>query len=394
MFFITLISARLLSQYEFGLYSFIRSTVIYGDSLATNTYGLILLRNTSSEKHNPSIVEQFIVSSLAVGAAYVLLISILGCTLFYLQQSSFNPGNIAVINIYIIGSLMLLFSVESSFLNSALIGLHVYNVLALIGIFNIAVMVPVSIYLVSMYSLRGALLSVSIFFLLDFAIKLYSLANFGYIRFRKIDFGIYKKKAVLCVKESIPLIGGVIVNGGAFWLGRLILLSRPGGPESIAIFDVSFQWLSLLMLISNSIISVIYSKMSRDPNRLANNVNHNRDLLLLLSVTGIMALCSILLSKNILLIYGEKYLDGTNVFLWMCVASIFFTGALFHNRVMLVRKRSKYLLYSSLVSGISMHMVYYIVGYTSVGMAISVCAYYFSNMMFYMALEYKYACSS
>lgn len=383
MFLVNIFTARLVSINDFGAFSLVRSTIIFMESLVSNTFGLAVTRKSALGLADPKKIKTLFISSASVVMSFAALVAvaILVTTSFVNLQERSIPISDGIIEV---GIFVLLSVSMATLTQNQVIGMGRYKDVAF-GALVATTISSITIFLTrNNYSIYWALIVIAIYYVT--AVSYYWIVVFRGYMSETVKWFDVKREVLSGLLEARWLMLGVAVNGGAFWLGRILLLNSENGLFDAAMFDAAFQILSFIMLFSNSVYSAIFPKMvRREMESGSPSVGCSIDVL---KVTLLLVLALIVLvwlfSEQFLGLYGPEYAPAEPVLKILAFSGLSFTAALHFNRLMVAREQRHHLAAAAVLGAGSMHLCYYLLGYDANGLSVGVNVYYCSGLIYYM----------
>jgi len=387
MFLTNIIAARILSQETFGEFSMIRNTISMIEGIISGTFGSPTVKRvaeiSNDNKQNlTTVIKSIFILNLLISiilASLILILSPYIVKTFFIGKEGMMQG------LYI-GSVILVTTTLSGFIQNIFIGLEEYNKLAKSSIYASLVSFPLILILINYFELYGALWGVALYFFFDFLIKYLQLKRIGIFSNNSIDFSIVLQESKKLLLFSYPLLGSIVLTSISFWYARVIIVESDGfGP--IAIFDAAFQWLSIIMLITGATTSVVLPILSKI-NLTKDLKEYKKTILINISVNLIIssffAFIFSFFSKEIMSIYGENYIEGYKVLVILSVTAIFFSLSSIMNKIYISLGYTKEILYIVSFSAISMlFLLKSNLLYSTIGLAYAFLYFYILNFLLY-----------
>ncbi len=392
MFLINIVVARTLDPNIYGIFATARNTISMVEGITSASIGPTGTKNIAyAVKENPEKLPLIVTSLflLNIFIALSLAVFIIIITPWIVQKIYFESAVLE--RALYIGSFILISSSLASVVQNTLIGFEKFKQMTFTSAISATVTIPVAYILIENFSLYGALSAIAFYALIDFSIKYsYLHKNLTQISLSLRIKEIYKKSKYL-IGFSTPIIVSLIISSLVFWSARAILINQKGDFTEIALFDASFQWLSIIMIITSSSTNVILPMLSNKKYKMGSTPEKilKYGVLVNILISSIIAFIFIIFSKNIMSLYGEHYVSGTRFLSVLSLSSIPYSLALILNRYMISRDKSINLLYASIVSSPTLFILLYYFDITGVGLAWGVFGYYLSSVFYYLLALYS-----
>ena len=353
MFFITIMISRLLGKEIFGQMSLIRgfiSTLEIYIAMGINHTTTKAIAEVKDSNYNSVINNSFFIilfNLLIVATVMLFFIDDIAISIFKTDDADFIFA--------LKSSLVLLFFASFvNLLNSIFTGLESYLILAKSSLYSSLLSLPIAIYLIKTFQLIGSVYAVSSFFIIHSFLMIYYIRkiiiNFVLeFSFKKISF----EERWKMIRFSFPLFFSIILTGGLPWYSKTLLISSSGDSfGEVALFESSFQWLMIIIIITSSISNISLSKFSK-----LFSDNNNQDLKKMLKlnimINFTISILSILIisfySEYIMELYGEGYRENSNNLIFLLFASIPLTANGVLIRFFVSVNKNWYNLYGSLL---------------------------------------------
>lgn len=387
-----ILAARILTVNDFGQYSTIRNSIMLLNVLISGSISSGSTKIISNSINTNNIKLKII--SLFTSTIFV-------CFLFIIILLFFKNNIIQLffLNEYklltsIYASCLLLVSVSiSTLFQSITIGLELYKQIAIINLIISIISIPIIYYLTTNFGINGAIYGISIYFIVDLVFNCIII----YKKIKNSNFLFEIKSLLKEINYLYKYFGvffiGVIINAFSFWYSRIMVINHTNTFEKIAIFDASYQWLSVIMIITGATTSVALPMLSKIVNFGEREYklkvfNINLIVNILISIT--LAFVIGVFSEEILYIYGEKYIEGKTTLRYLCIMSILFTIATVYHRYIVSINKIVHIISASIIGTILLFFVLFISDFSCEGLTLSYCAYYGSNIIFYIIIKEIY----
>ena len=357
MFLTNIIAARILSQEIFGQFMMIRNTISMIETIITGSFSAPIIKRVAEVSSSSNKTKLLHIVSVLFTVNLIIAISFSLIFVYltpFLVKYFFLNSTFLIYGFYI-GSILLISTIASSLMQSFLIGMEEYRKIAVSGLFSSLISFPFSVFFIYIFGLYGTISGVVLYFTIDFIIK------YGQLKKLNLSPKVYYK-CFLIVEEGINLFNrskylflSLIITSSGFWYARVMVISRTGDFENIAIFDAAFQWLSIIMIITGATTSVALPMISKSirTNTVKKKVFYvNLWVNLLISLS--IACLFIVFSKSIMSLYGENYIKGQTALMILSITSIFFTFSSLYSKWLISHDSTKIIVVSNFISLLSL----------------------------------------
>lgn len=389
MFLANIFAARMLSQEAFGQFTMIRNTISSIEGLISGTLGSTVIKQVAQSSHEEKENLPYILSTifiLNIIIAFIISIFIFFGADFIVEKFLLNNTNL--ITALYIGIIILITTSFSTLIQNILVGFEEFKKLATLSIITSTLSIPIIFLFIYFFGLYGGLFGVSFYFGIDFFIKYFYYKKLNHkTKFEMKKFKVQSKNFLLF---STPLFFTMLINLYSFWYIRILVVNNTNNFEKIAIFDAAYQWLTIIMIITGATTNVALSMLSKK------DKNHSKvfylNIIINFIISFIFAMVFIILSKNIMSIYGTNYESGYYVLIILSISSIFFTLSAIYNRYFISIGKSNYILISVFLSSLSMFIFYKYNFFndTLFNLAYSFLIFYIINFLIYVILKTFY----
>jgi O-antigen/teichoic acid export membrane protein len=297
-FVIMLYAAKLLTQQDFGRFSFALSISFIGVILADLGINMFLIKEISRDKKSASKLfsNALIVKSVLSVLAFMVMASILNI----LQYSVETMRIVLIILSFIIISTFteLFYSIFRSFEKMG------YD--AFLKILRMILLAIMSLFV--LFSGYGILAFSYVFVFTELVIVFFA-AFFALNKFIRFEFEIDWQFIKSMLKRSLPFGMAFIFGTVYFYIGS-VMLSKISGEESVAVFSAAYNIALALLFIPTVYTSAIYPVLSRYFMKSKENVRllYERSFKYLYILGLPISVGSFLLSERIIhFLYGSKY---------------------------------------------------------------------------------------
>jgi len=385
MFMANIVVARVLPQEVFGQFTIIRSTISSIEGLLSGALASPIIKKISETANESTDRVNFVASTLFFTNISIAII--LALMIYFLSPiivESFFIAKSELIFGLKIGSFLIIATSLSNIMQSMLIGLEEFKKIAFAGIVASLISFPLVVALIIFFGFYGAIWGVVIYFISDFACKYYLLRKYLSFSFTH-NITSMSQKGIKLLKSSSPLFLSVVIATISFWYARVIVVQETNSFEDIAIFDAAFQWLTIIMTITGATTSIVLPMLSKKSNAHDIKKIFIINFLVNLCISILIALFFIFFSKEIMSIYGPKYLQGYSTLVVLAITSVFFTLATLFNRYMVARNRNWVIFFTTLLSGITLFSyLMFSINMNAYTLAISVFLYYLTSTILYL----------
>jgi O-antigen/teichoic acid export membrane protein len=390
MFSANIFIARYLTQDLFGQYTMLRNAINTISNIINLSIGPNVIKEIAMRKSGkPSDLMNFVSSLYILITAIFLIIGLIVLASNKYILYYFFLDNRALSKALNLSLLIFLGSVFSYITQCILIGLEEFIRLANRSLIASTASIPIILILLYQFDLLGAILGISLYFILDFIVK------FSWLKKSEIRFNFFKLKGSVVWNNfrelgsvSFIIMLSLIITMLSFWFSRIIILKATSTFSQIAIFDAAYQWLTIIMVITGSTSSVALTSFSKnfefkDSDNQFRLLRINILINILLSV--MIAMVFIAFSKTILSFYGEEYIKGYKVLVILSITSILFTISSVLNKYLLSRNKVIYILLTTLFSSFSLFII--VINTKNIlGLAWSFFAFYLTSVLTYVLI--------
>lgn len=352
MLIISIFVSRYTNKEIFGQYMLIRSTISTFEliSLFGMNQTSIKFIAQNNNKNNIGILEITLTNILYI----TLFSSMLFSSMIFIYSNTivnyfFNSSDYILILSVKYSGLLLFFSMISVILSSILNGFEKYKDLAITNLLAISLFVVPTFYLIFNFQLVGGIIGVIIFFLFSSVFKAYKIFTHMKDNKIKINYRINIKSIFNMIKFTLPVFFSIVLIIPIFWYSKTLLMNYNNDAfNEIAVFEASYQWLTIILVITGAVTNVSLALFSK----LINNDDLIKALFLNLfiniSISILLSIIFIYFSKYLLLIYGEEYND-TYLLKLLLISSIPFTAYSIINRFFISVNKIWYNFYLSIL---------------------------------------------
>lgn len=349
MLIVSIIIARYLGKESFGQYSLIRNTISTFEIYTNFGLAPTATKSISENKLNDNLIlSNTIKSILFITIVVTLILSLfIYVTSDVISLNYFKDESLSLM--LKCGILILIGSSILSITSSILVGFEIYKSILKTTIYSSLVSLPIFFYLILQYKLIGSLIAIGIYFLID------SFFKFLYIKKYLLDYNIHfiKKETIYSIlKFSFPLFLSALFMLPAIWYSKILLLKLGFTYLDIASFEASFQWLTIIIIVTGAVTNIslpIFSTLFKNSTRkeLTNALILNLSINLLISL--LMTIIIIFMAKYIMMLYGNDFLDDNILLIILTISSIFMSLIGVLNKFLISINKRWYILFISII---------------------------------------------
>lgn len=321
-----IVVARMLEKSEYGELGVVQQTIVMLGAFAGFGLGITATKHVAQYKDdNPERAGRIISLILLFGLFNSALLSVL----LFLLAPWLATNVLASFEIVVplkIGSLILAFSAINGVLIGVLSGFEAFKSIAkinaLAGLLSFPAFVLGAYYADVIGCIWALVFSFSLTACLN-ALWLHKELKKWNIR---LQFKNCMSEFSIIGRFSLPAALGGLLVGPVNWATSAIVVNAENGYEEMAIYNAANQWFNLLIFVPNIIGNVILPILSEKAGKGFNESSKKAlkyTIFLNLAVVVPMIFVGGLLSKNIMGVYGESYIEG-----WSTLIVVFATVAL------------------------------------------------------------------
>jgi len=375
----SIVLARLLGQTAYGEFGIITSTVLLFATFAGIGLGITGTKYLAEYRQDELIAGQIIGILLFVSLLFgILLASSIYLMADFLSVNALNAPNLS--SELKVGSYFILFIVLFNVQVGVLTGFECFRALAVISALEGVFLLSFSWLGATLYGLNGAVWGFGL------ASALVCIPCLGYSLYYCRDAGIPIRLSFGRFEYSIffdfgfPALVVLILPQIFTWLTRIVLAYQPDGYSELGLLNVGFAWSALILFIPRQIskpaLPILTNLYATDD---MSEYRHILNLYIVFSlgVTLLLVLPIMLLSKNIMNMYGSEFIESWIVLVLM-VAAFGFGAITITFRDLIASQGSMWLqAYHAMVWGIVLVALTYIMRtWGAQGTAISFCVAY------------------
>lgn len=385
MFVLNIYIIRLLGKEDYGRFVMIRSTSNLIEGVISGAIGPISIAEIAKDKTKETIFRILKVNILLLILVMILL------SIFYeyiAGQIRFENSEVSLI-IFIGG--LLIATKFYTFIQDVYIGLEKYKDMLYSTIGSVLICGPIAFWLVSNFGLFGAIGSVVTLFLINSIFRIILFSRYSLVTTSNktsVDF------FSIFLKSGFNLLIGVMVSNISFWFARTLLVSEKNGLQEIANFDASFQFLTIVMIVTGATTSVLLPLISKKTdNKKARSVLLKTSLLINIFIVLVISFVFYIAGEYILQLLGEGYSSDENFILLMLmmVVGFFFTiNSVFHKVIIAMRLNKFVLLANVIASLIMLSFLKWCQDVTSLSLSYSFILYYLVSAIIYLIVYIQF----
>jgi O-antigen/teichoic acid export membrane protein len=348
IFIVNIVAARILPQEIFGQFMFLRSTISMADGVISASFGNITVKKTSEYQTENFKLKQYLISLFFVNISLILVL-MLGVFIFSDELIYYFFLNNTTLKEPLFISLFILFtSILASLAEKVNIGLSNYKEMAVLSLVNIVLGLPLVIFLVHSYKLNGLLWGIGLYFLINLILKslIFTLKNNiftpmqGSVNLKKYVIGLFKSSSLLVVWATISAL--------TFWTFRLIIINKSENFSAIASFDVAYQWVTMIMLITGATTSVALQMFAANKGEQVKIFRIN--LLINLTISIVFSLIFSFFASEIMSIYGDNYEKYYYLIYVVSLLTVFATIDSIYNKLFIANNNLNIIIIHTIVS--------------------------------------------
>ncbi|ASP31057.1 hypothetical protein CHH26_13090 [Qipengyuania flava] len=320
---ISLITARFVDQSEFGSYGYILNTVTMfsvAGSLGMSVTAAHFIARYEKRHHDRA---KLIATSCAIVALVSGLISAaVMCAIMLNRQ--FSGQNFEIDNtLFAISSTVVVLASINGSLAGGLTGFKKFREIAGANLKTSLLHPPLAIILVSLYGLEGAILGIAVgptilMLFLRASLKPHT-ASVRETIFRQGALGRYLQVVRYGATNAVS---GLITNF-AHWHVLTLLVAGKGGLAAMAIYTIALQWRSAIMFVPGTFSQVLLPFFSEfNPKSGIFSTLEKKSLIATVILAIAVSIPAAILSRPILSLYGQDYVDGVLVLIVVCLTAI------------------------------------------------------------------------
>ncbi|EHO41848.1 polysaccharide biosynthesis protein [Caldithrix abyssi DSM 13497] len=391
MFLTNIFAARFLGRDLFGQYTMVRSTISLASNFITGALGLTATKHVAEGEYKDP--QNFLIKILAVFSINFIFNFIFSLILILFSDqiiNSFFLGELTLKNALFVGALLLFTSTNAYLAQSILVGLERFKIIAIINLVVSILFFPIILILIKYGKVIGTLSGVTLYFLFDLIFKVYFLKTKILSQFYTINKESFLAHLKKLSSFSLPLVLSLFFSSGSFWYSKVFILNRSNRFAEIAIFDAAYQWLTIIMLITGATTSVALPMLSKavgQKNKFELTKIFNINLIINIIISATIALIIIIFSPYIMRLYGESFVEGSDILSILAITSIFFSISSILNKYMISHNKVWHVLFSSFIGMLTLFYVLFLMqAKLAFGLSIAFLSYYLMTTLTYTTL--------
>jgi len=332
LFLIGIILARILGAELYGQFVFLRSTIQLLETAVGISFGLAISRYITTDipkfKKNDVIFTNFLVS---------FLLSLIVSSCFYIFSESISASlfsDVAHAHLIQLSVFYILFSNMFHTLIGILKGEQKFKVVfvgnAIVAVLNILVTISLAYY----FSLKGAVISLVIFSIMQLCILLYFTCNFSSfllaINLKKLKLDLPSLKHF-----SFPLLLSGLAAPLAIWFLNVLIAGYNEGFKELSYFNSAYQVFAIIIFIPIALSDAMYPILNKyvGTKKFVKLVTFC--FLVVLGISSFLSMLVFMFSEDIMGIYGSDFVVGSKYLEILAVAAIFSSLLTFLGRVVI-----------------------------------------------------------
>ncbi len=242
---INMLCIKYLGQSEFGQLSYLRSTAALFEGVSAGGNNALTITESKDKSKHISIIFSYLI--------YFSFFSVLIFLLFFFKVDGVSLFSLNEIAMTVI---IFLFSLGVGMINSMLIGNRSNKLLLHLSVVSSLISLVVASVLILFFGYIGAVLAISFYFFIDFALKFNSIYSGLFSSIGKVSFSFFFRS----LRYSFISLTSLFL----FWFVRTKVVSQSGGLEVLAAFELSYQFVTVVMIIIGALISNFLARMSNN----------------------------------------------------------------------------------------------------------------------------------
>lgn len=380
---VNVLLARFSSTEIYGKFALLRSTVNVIETTLSSSINPIMTHASAKEYGNDYAYPRTNSFLLVLGISIAAVISV-PLWLFdeQIAHSLLNEPH----GLYVqLGTLLLFASIVSGFVTSFLVTGHATMHLPAASISAALVAVLLGYLFIPGNPIFWAILSIVFLHGFEFTIKLGIAVRKNIVSIR----GLIRFQRDLLMEFSTSLIILIIssaINAVAFWLLRVMLVRTTDNFTPLALFDVSFQYLAVEMMVLNNVVSIFHSRAASQIDRDSRQLRRIYiSALQIISLVTFSAIAVNLAFADFLIgLYGKGY-DPQMLRILTFVLPLY-AMAVFMNRSFVTTRKTGVLLLVSVLSSIFACLYAQLFMTNAYHLAIAFVIYYGVSVVVYFSI--------
>lgn len=381
---INVLLARFSSTELYGQFALLRSTVNVIETTLSSSINPIITHASAKEYGNSYVYARTNTFLLILGITIVIAVTI-PFWLFdeRIALSLLNEPDALYVQL---GIVLLLTSVGSGFVTSFLVTGHSTIFMPIASISAALVAVLLAYLFIPGNPIFWALLAIIVLHGFELAIKLVIA-----IRKKIVSIhGLVKFKSNLLTEFSTSLIILIIsaaINAITFWLLRVMLVRTSDNFTPLALFDVSFQYIAVEMMVLNNVVTIFQSYAAKQIDRDAKELRrvYISVIMIVSMVTFAAMTVNLVFADFLIALYGKDY--DAHLLRLLTAVLPFYAIAIFMNRSFVSSGRTSVLLLVSVLSSFACLIYAQLFMTNAYQMVLAFVIYYFVSAILYMAVQ-------
>lgn len=378
---LNLLIAQFSSAEVYGRFALIRSTINLVETAFSSSVNPVVIRASAEaykEQRSFPSVNTFL---LIMGLFTALSI----CLMFLLVMPKFSSSLFAGegSRYVILAAALLFFTNANGFSTSFLVTGRISRLMPISSIVAASVSTTLGYFLIYKDPVYWVLVSLILLHLVDFSLKIVLSSAKGVISLTSVELVSKKTFSILRHSLSILFLSSAI-NAFSFWLLRVILVDGGNNFSALAIFDVSFQYIAVEMMVINNIVTVVQGRyFSSGSSRNYKDSTKNFSPFLLICLAVLLSVMANLIFADFLVgLYGKEY--DPNVLRSLSAVLPFYAYSVYMNRFFVSCDKPRVILNVAVISSIFAVAVGYGLMQTEYGLANCFLIYFVSSTMIYI----------
>jgi O-antigen/teichoic acid export membrane protein len=375
-FLVTLVCAKSLGPKEFGKLALILSTQNLFAVLASAGLGVTVTKYVAEYREKqPEKASRVVSSSLLLTASIgALTMAIFAAFASWIATRQLNAPELGPE--LRIAAIATLFSAISSVPQAALVGLEAFRTSAHVQLFRALISLPFVYFGLLRAGIEGAMWAqVAI----SATVCLASLeAARRIFPSHKLQFGIKPhpgEAAALC-RFGMPVLVAGLAFAPAVWISN-VLLARRAGYVEVGVFNVSYQWLSLILFLSNCMAAMGLPLMASSiGDRNIAKFRHRVRVSCMITVIPAIAFAVpvFLGSPFIMSFYGKAFRGGWLCLSLLCLSAVMSSAGTTVGQIIWSLNATGAGVSWALIRGVILVVgAYFLVGFGAAGLAVAYC---------------------
>jgi len=320
----SVISARLLGREQFGEYGMIQSTVGMLGVFAGLGLGVTATKYVAEFRiHDPERAGRVITlgSAVAVVSGGLLALALLACAPQLATRTLNAPALVSELRI---ASVLLFFNAFNGAQIGALSGFEAFRAIARINLARGLVTFPVTVGLVLLWTLPGAIWALAVTAAVTcFWSQLSLRRHCAALGIRPQLSSAWRERRILWTFSTPAFLSGAMV-GPATWAANTILVNQARGYAEMGVFSAATQWRNAVVLLpsllSQPLLSILSNVGASDRGLFGRLLRANT--LLALAVSSSIAAPIIVCASWIMNAYGPGFRGGRPVLILLVLAAV------------------------------------------------------------------------